>query len=192
MYTCSPADSIRGTEIMGEADFRVLTQGGTFQWKGYGLRLHVLKDSFPAGMEECRINIKVSISGQFQLPEDSELLSPVFWILAPCKFTRPLTLEIQHCALREDEAALSNLNFVSCKCSQKGLPYRLRKVEGGVFTTHSSYGSIQLSHFSGLGVTGRKGIPQSYCAHLYYTMKEMYDWRFYFVITQDLDAKIMV
>ena len=192
MYTCSPADSIRGTEIMGEADFRVLTQGGTFQWKGYGLRLHVLKDSFPAGMEECRINIKVSISGQFQLPEDSELLSPVFWILAPCKFTRPLTLEIQHCALREDEAALSNLNFVSCKCSQKELPYRLRKVEGGVFTTHSSYGSIQLSHFSGLGVTGRKGIPQSYCAHLYYTMREMYDWRFYFVITQDLDAKIMV
>ena len=161
-------------------------------WKGYGLRLHIPKGSLPADMGECSINIRASLSGQFQFPEGSDLLSPVFWISAPCKFTTPVTLEIQHSALREDEAVLSNLSFVSAICSQKKLPYRFRRVDGGVFTTHSSYGSIQLSHFSGLGVTGGKRTPRSYCAYLYHTMKQMHDWRYYFVITQDLDAKSMV
>ena len=178
--------------MIGETKFTVPAQGGLFEWSGYGLRLYVPKDSLPTSVEECRINIKASFSGQFQLPEDSDLLSPVFWISASCKFTKPVTLELQHCALREDEAALSGLTFVSAKCSQRDLPYRFRQVEGGVFTTHSSYGSIQLSHFSGNAVTGRKRTPRSYCAHLYHTMKQMYDWRFYFVITQDLEAKNMV
>ena len=190
-YTYLPG-SIYGTEVIGEKQFIVLTQGGSFEWRGYGLRLHIPKGSLPPGMEECRINVRASLSGQFQLPEDSALLSPVFWISAPCKFTQPVTLEIQHCALREDETVLSDLSFVSANCSQRDLPYRFRQVEGGVFTTHSSYGSIQLSHFSGNAVTGRKTTPRSYCAHLYHTMKQVYDWRYYFVITQDLDAKNMV
>ena len=169
--------------------FRIPHQGGSFGWKDYGLKLHVHKGSFPAGMEECRINIGMSLSRQFQRPGDSVLLSPVFWLSAPCKFTWPVTLEIQHCALGEDEATLSNLRIVSARCSQNDLPYRFRQVDGGVFTRHSSYGSIQLSHFSGLAVTGRKSTPRSYCAHLYYTMKQMHDWRYYFVIAQDLEAK---
>ena len=178
--------------MIRETEFIVPNQGGSFEWKGYGLRLHVPEDSLRAGVKECRLNIRASFSGQFQLPEGLDLLSPVFWISASCKFTQPVTLEIQHCALREDETALSGLTFVSAKCSQKDLPYRFRQVEGGIFTTHSSYGSIQLSHFSGFGVTGRKRTPRSYCAHLYHTMKQMYEWRFYFVITQDLEAKNMV
>ena len=181
--------SIYGTEVIGEKQFIVLTQGGSFEWRGYGLRLHVPKGSLPPGMEKCRINIRASLTGQFQLPEDSALLSPVFWILVPCKFTQPVILEIQHCALREDDEVLSSLNFVSAKCTQRDLPYRFKQVDGGVFTTHSSYGSIHLTHFSGNAVTGRKSTPRSYCAHLYHTMKQIYDWRFYFVITQDLDAK---
>ena len=180
------AGSIPGVEMVGEVDFIVPTQGGSFQWKGYGLKIHAPKDGIPA---KCRIKIKVSLSGQFQLPEDSELLSPVFWISAPCKFTKPVTLEIQHCALTEDEAVLSNLSFVLTKCTQRDLPYRFRQVNGGVFTTNSMYGSIQLNHFSGFGVTGRKGTPRSYCAYVYHTKKRDYEWRFYFVIIQDLEAK---
>ena len=174
--------------MVGEAEFTVSTEGGSFQWEGYGLRLHVSKDSLPADVGECRINIRVSLSGQFQLPEETDLLSPVFWISAPCKFTKPVMLEIQHCALAKDEAALSNLSFVSANCSQKDLPYRFKQVGGGVFTKHSTYGSIKLKHFSGVGVTRSKDTSRSYCAHLYHTMKQMH-WRFYFVIMQDLDAK---
>ena len=182
-------DSIRGVEMIKETEISFLDQGGTFEWRGYGLRLHVPKGSLPHGMEECRINIKASFSGQFQLPEGSDLLSPVFWITGTCKFTKPVTLELQHCALTEDEAALSHLSFVSANCSQRDLPYRFRQLDWGVFTKHSSYGSIQLNRYSGIGIMGRKRTSRSYCAHLYYTVKKVYEWRFYFVITQDLDAK---
>ena len=127
--------------MIGEVEFRVPDQGGSFDWS----EISYPQEQFSTcGMKECKINIKASLLsfGEFQLPEDPDLLSPVFWILAPCKFTKSLTLEIQHCALREDERASSNLSFVSAKCSQRDLAYRFRHVDGGVFTTHSSYGSI--------------------------------------------------
>ena len=181
--------SVHGVEVAGEVEFTVSTEGGSFQWKGYGLRLHVSKDSLPADVGECKINIRVSLSGQFQLPEGTDFFSPVFWISAPCKFTKPVTLEIQHCSLAEDEAVLSNLSFVLTKCSQSDLPYIFKLLEGGVFTKHSTFGSIQLKHFSGVSVAGSEETPRSYCAHLYHTMEGLHDWIFYFVITQDLDAK---
>ena len=171
--------------MIGETAFTVPNQGTCFQWEGYGFKLHVPEGSLPVGMEECRINIRASLFGQFQLPEDSDLLSPVFWISSPCKFSKPATLEIQHCALREDETILSDLSFVSAKCSQKDLPYRFKQLDGGTFTIDSAYGSIQLTHFSGIGITGRRRTPRSYCAHLYHAMRQIDDWRFYLAITED-------
>ena len=181
---CNFSGSIRGVEVIGETAFTVPNQGAAFEWEGYGLKLHVPEGSLPVGMGECKIKIKASLSGQFQLPVDSDLLSPVFWIVAPCKFTKPVTLEIQHCALRE-ETILSHLSFVSAKCTQRDLPYRFMQLNGGIFTIDSAYGSIQLIHFSGIGITGRKRTPRSYCAHLYHVMKHIDDWRFYLAITQD-------
>jgi len=177
---------IYGVEVIGE--FTVHSQGGLFEWKGYGMKIHIPKNSFQPGVRECTINVLASFAGQLLLPDESELLSPIFWISASCKFTKPVTLEIQHSTLTEDELVLSNLSFVSTKCSQRDLPYRFTLLDGGVFTMHSSYGSIQLNHFSGNAVTGKKNTPRSYCGHLYYSMKQMSDWRCYFIITQDLDS----
>ena len=166
-------------------EFTVSTHGINFEWDGYGLKLHVQEGSLPAGMGECKVNIRVSLFGQFQLPEDSDLLSPVFWISAPCKSTKPVTLEIQHCAVIENEAVLSNLSIVSAQDSQRDLPYKFKQLDGGVFSKHGSYGSIQLSHFCGIAVAGRMSTPRSYCVHVYHTIKQIYDWRFYLAITQD-------
>ena len=174
--------------MIGEMEIVVPTKVGFFEWRGYGLKLRVSKDSLPAGMEECTVNIKASLSGPFQLPEDSDLLSPVFWISAPCKFKKPVTLDIQHCASRDD-ASFSDLKFISAKCSQKDLPYTFRQLDGGEFTADSSYGSIQLSHFSGIGITGRKRTPRSYCAQIYTIKEKVSDWRVYFIITLDLDTQ---
>ena len=188
MVSILSLDSIREVEVIRETEFIVSTKGDFFEWEGYGLRLSISEDSLPTGMEECRINIKASLSGPFQLPEDSGLLSPVFWISALCKFKKPVTLEVQHCASR-DEASFADLNFISTKCSQKTLPYTFKLLDGGRFPADSSYGIIQLSHFSGIGITGRKRTPRAYCAQIYYTIKEeASDWRFYFIITKDLDT----
>ena len=170
--------------MLAATSFTVPTQGASFEWKGYGLRLYVPEGSLPGCMEECRVDIAGSLSGQFQLPENLVLLSPVFWISASCNFTKPVTLEIQHCALAKDEA-LSGLNFVSATRSQKDLPYIFKQLDGGVFSAYSSFGSIQLSHFCGNAVAGNRDTPRLYCANLYHKIKQLHDWRFYFTITQD-------
>ena len=73
---------------------------------------------------------------------------------------------------------ISDLSLLSAPM-QRDFPYRFKQLNEGVFTTHSSYGTIQLSHFSGNAVTGRKRTPRLYCVHLYHTMKHVFDWRFY-------------
>ena len=123
--------SIRGVEVVGDVSFTVPAQGVSFKWRGYGLRLHAPGGSLPPGMQECKITIKTGFSGQFELPDvDLDFFSPVFWISAPCKFGKPFTLEIQHCALKDDEI-LPDLSFVSTSFRHRDLPYKFTKLEGG-------------------------------------------------------------
>ena len=171
-------------DVVGETDFTVTTNGGFFEWNGYGLRLNIPEDCLPTDMEICRINIKACLFGPFHLPENSFLLSPVFWISVFCKFKKPVTLAVQHYASSDE----SDLNFITTKCSQKQLPYVFRQLDNGNFTLDSSYGSIQLSHFSGIGVAGGKSSSRPYCAQIYYTIREKAsDWRVFFIITRDHD-----
>ena len=69
----------------------------------------------------------------------------------PHKFTKPLAVEIQHCAALSSDEQCEQLTFVRTMCTQKELPYTFTE-EGGVFSHHSSYGTLSLSHFSGFGV----------------------------------------
>ena len=128
----------------------------SFEFTGYGFKLHVPEGSLPAEVSETRLSVRVSLSGQFQLPTDCELISAVYWVSSTCphKFTKPLVVEIQHCAALSSDEQCEQLTFVRTKCTQKELPYTFTE-EGGVFSHHSSYGSLSLSHFSGLGVLRR-------------------------------------
>ena len=65
---------------------------------------------------------------------------------------KPVTVEIQHCATLTNDKQCSHLTFVHSMHSQEKLPYMLMEQDGGVFTPHSSYGLLSLSHFSGLGI----------------------------------------
>ena len=100
--------------------------------------------------------MRVSLSGQFQVPPNCELVSAVYWVSSPHKFTKPLDVEIQHCAALSSHKQCEQLMFVHTKCTQKELPYTFTELEKGVFGPHSSYGSLSLSHFSGLGIVFRK------------------------------------
>ena len=121
---------------------------------GYGFKLHVPLGSLPVKVSETRLNVRVSLCGQFQMPPNCELVSAVYWVSTAHKFTKPLVVEIQHCAALSSDEQCEQLTFVRTKCTQKELPYTFTE-EGGVFSHHSSYGTSSLSHFSGLGVIRR-------------------------------------
>ena len=140
----------------------------TFDWADYGFKLTVPLNSLPDGVDQCQLDIAASTAGEYQFPEDfQQLVSGVFWIRpSVCGlFRQLLTIEIEHCAKMTSSTELS---FVRAYCSQKGLPYMFKEVEGrGCFELNSSYGSLELTKFSGLAVAG-KDVEKCYIARVYY------------------------
>ena len=136
-------------------------------WPGFGLRINIPKGCLPAGMEQCTINIRVSLAGQYEFLESSSLVSAIFWLRCEDvrEFVRPITVEIQHCAKSENVTNIK-LSFVRAVCSQKQLPYTFKQLAGGNFSSHSSYGVIELNSFSGVGITQRGSDERNYLANL--------------------------
>ena len=117
-----------------------------------------------------------------------------------------MTVEIQHCA-QEDAQLQSSLTYIVASCSQEELPYQFKTLEGGVFSPSSRYGTINLTHFSGLAITSqphRQSLVQKlsqkvrhthvkrYCAQLYYSSSSIHGWEVYFAIMWDLDLHVNV
>ncbi len=173
-----------GVEVTGRTTFVATNLGSILNWTEYGFRLTVPADSLPAGVDQCPLDIVASTAGLYQFPDDLQLVSGVFWVRpgAPGPFRQQLTVEIQHCAKMTSSTKLS---FVRARCSEESLPYRFRQVQGGgSFTEHSSYGSLEVTHFSGLAVTG-EDVERRYTASLYYLGSLPHERDIHFVINWD-------
>ena len=169
--------------------------------------MHLPENALPPGAEKCEVHVKASLSGQFQFPERMELISGIYWISAPYKFAKPVTIEIQHCLRAEHAQYLSSLTYIVAKCTQENLPYNFKILSGGVFSPSSRYGSISLTQFSAFGITSllrltslMRWLPslmqwphvKSYCARLYYSKRGSHSWEVYFAIVWDLELHITV
>lgn len=64
---------IRGVEVIGEAEFIIPDQGGSFEWKEYGMRLHVPEGSLPPdrvqGQHQGKSLWAISASSGFRPPQ---------------------------------------------------------------------------------------------------------------------------
>ena len=151
-----------------------------FMWKGYGFKLYIpadaLKQEDDALPGPIKMKIKASINGQFLLPDNLQLISGIYWVKFKRKFSKPITLSIQHCYNLRKSEQVSSLCFVTAKCNQEHLPYNFQKMsENGTFSTESSYGTIELQHFSGVGIalpkeeaSARQNWNNRYIAQAYY------------------------
>ena len=124
------------------------SQGQLVEWNG--LKLHIHEGSLPEGLHQCKISIKASLAGDYEIPDNSYLVSAIFWLRCEpqCTFSKPITVEIEHCGTSEN---VSRLKIVRAYCSQKQLPYNFKPI-GGRFAAQSSYGVVEVNSFSGIGV----------------------------------------
>ena len=185
---------LRGVDkIIDEIEFVLTDEAQSYEWTDGGFKLQTPHGALPAEAVPCRINVKASLSGQFQFPENSELVSPVYWISTPknLRFSCPLTVNFQHCGTVEERDDL-DLSFVVAKCTQPDLPYKFKFLDGGSFDPNSSYGSISVTHFSGLGIVSKQRKGRSYCARTYVTNSGRDCWSVHFVIVRDLDIVLKV
>ena len=175
--------------VIGETSIQFSTTNETqsFYWKGYGLKFHIPQASLPDGVNHSRVTIEASLAGQYKFPDNTTLVSAVYWINSPLKFLQPITLEIQHCAKQTNGSTLS----FAMACTQDDGRYLFKPLQGGIFNSSYSYGSIKLKHFCGIAVIQNDTEEQSYCGRLYY-LGNRADWRIFFVIIKDLEAAITV
>ena len=186
---CYTSAGFRGAEVCGETSIVVTNNPQSFIWEGFGLKLHIPKGCLPVDMPQCIIHIQASLAGQYEFPENSHLVSAVFWLRCEprCKFIEALTLELDHCAKLED-IDLQKLHFVRALCSQKHLPYAFEKL-GGNF--NSSGGAIELNSFSGVAITQEGSEEREYCAMLFYLIIQ-HQLLIHFVVTWNTKTHLKV
>ena len=198
---------LRGVEVIDHTSFIYTGKAQSFNWRRFGFKMHLPDHALPLSVNECWLHIKVSLSGQFEFPDETECVSGIFWIPSPFTFEKPVTVEIQHCVTKPEYLHHpSSLTFIVAKCSQEDLPYQFKILDGGVFSPKSRYGSIKVTQFSGLGTAFQtpsstiahndhlkhKSEARSYCARLYYSSSDTHSWEVHFAIMWDLDLHIKV
>ncbi len=155
---------LSGVEVVASTCVIVTNSSQTFHWVGYGFKLTIPQGSLPAGVDQCRLDIKASVAGQYQFPKNLQLVSGVFWVRPhpSGRFQQQLKVEIQHCAKMTNSTKLS---FVRAQCSQNSLPYTFKQLEG-----HISYGCVSVNHFSGTAIVAEDDVDLL-CIAIVYTTK---------------------
>ena len=188
-----PPAPIRGADIVARTTV-TLAAGEGYEWKGHGLRLQVPADALEplSPPATITVTIQASLSGHYHLPDHTQLVSGVYWIFFPGKFSQPVTLEVQHCASLQPAHESSSLTFVTAKCTQETLPYNFKPMAGGTFSADSRFGTIELSHFSGFAVVSGDSENKRYTAHTYYIPRSPTTWHMHFAIICKLDLFLQV
>ena len=122
------------------------------EWEEYGFRIQVPAGAFSG---QCDIAVKAIVSGQFELPQETELVSILYAIAASRTLEKPLCVEIEHCVKLENEQDCKYLCFGVAMCNQETLPYTFEVLEDGVFSPSQKFGKISRKSFSILGVLKR-------------------------------------
>ena len=92
-------------------------------WPGCGFYIEVPEGALPPGVT-ASVAVKVISAGQFKLPENSELVSAIYWISCSEELLKPVSVNIQHCAIITNEEEFTKFKFIIAKCSQECLPYK--------------------------------------------------------------------
>ena len=172
-------------EVVGDKPQKV-------EWPGYGFFIEVPEGAVPPGVT-ASVGVKVILAGQFKFPENSQLISAIYWVSSSVEFIKEVAVNIQHCAVIHSEDQCSQFKFIIAKCSQKELPYKFREREG-LFSSHTQYGAIKLKQFSLLGETAPEGTDTLCTAFMFYKQRlaSPLTVDFHFVIVRDLEPNQQV
>ena len=83
----------------------------------------------------------------YTFPEGSKLASAVYHITASRKLSKPVFLQIQHCAVIKGDSCHTQLEMVIAD-STTGPPYKFKPYTGGNVRVFDSYIEVELEHFS--------------------------------------------
>ena len=173
-----------------------LRPGRDYHWKNHGLKLEIPEDALESNTPQA-MSIQASLSGHYELPDNMELVSGVYWFTFPGKFSQPVILELQHCASLDLPKDMLSLAFVSAYDMPGTVHHEFQPVPWGAFPIGSRYALIELNQVSGMGIgigrRRRKVEGGRLCiAQTYYMTESATRWLAHIVIGWDLDLYFKV
>ena len=175
--------------LSAETSVLVTNSEQVFSWCDYGLSLYIPKNSLPDNLHQCSIHIKATIMGDYQLLRDTQLVSAVYWIecVPKCQFSKPLVLEMEHCAKPEHTP---NLQFIKSDLEEEfhAISTDFQSRNQAIFPSGSSYGFIELNSFSRYGVTQKGSKERRYRSSVYYCEENSESHQIHFVISWNTRA----
>ena len=148
-FQYSLLDILRTMELIDEYHTAFSSENPlSLDWGKYGCKLHIPQGSIPPGVEGT-LDVYAIYSGPFEFPENSSLVSGIYYIGLSHELSKPATLEIQHSCTLQNQADAQQLQFVSTT-GYGGPPYSFKPIEGGYFLPDntSRYGFIRRTSFS--------------------------------------------
>ena len=184
-------DYLRGVEVYRETVLEVVgDKPQKLEWPGYGFYIEVPEGALAPGVT-ASVGVKVILAGQFKLPENSQLISAIYWIYTSEVFLKEVAVNIQHCADLKNEEQCSKCKFFIAKCSQKELPYTFKEKEG-LFNPYTQYATIKLKRFSCVGETAPEKQTIQCTGLLLYNQIARNKAKFHLVVVKNLDTHLKV
>lgn len=155
-------------------------------WERRGFQIHI-----PVGAQQGQITMSMYLGGNFYFPTDTELVSAVFKIKASMELRVPVTLEIEHGC---DLTSANSSKLVFARSTSQSPPYKFEILKEGKFPPESSYGRIEVSHFSWYTILQRFGVGDSrqYRGHVFYHRVGLRHWKVVLVVTRKLEQFLEV
>ena len=187
------SESVQGVVECGETVLEVT--GNSHQklsWKSYGFYVTVPEGAVPKDVT-IHLAVKAILSGQFLLPNNTQLVSAIYWISASQKFQKKVSIHLNHCAIIASADEASKYKFILGKCSQKVLPYTF-KIKNGIFLPQSQLATISLEQFSFVAAIheGPEKPPLKYISHYYLKKDNPTELEAMLLVTVDLPAQVEV
>ena len=161
-------------------------------WQGYGFHVTVPEGAVPSDVT-IHLAVKAIVSGQFELPDDTYLVSAIYWVSSSQRFQKEVSVHLNHCASIGSVEEASNYKFIVGKCSQKALPYTF-KIKDGMFPPQSQLATISVKEFSFFGAIfrGRRRPKLMYASHYYLRQVEPCKWEANFLVALGLPSQVQV
>ena len=184
-----PAGFLSRVDVHGETVLEVVgDKPQKLEWPGYGFYIDVPEGALPPGVTAC-VHVKAILGGQFKFPENSRLISALYWISSSEVFRKEVAVNIEHCAVIKTKEQCSSFKFIIAKCSQTAVPYTFRE-RGGDFNPHSQYGTIKLKRFCVVGETSSTDTKLCCTALMFYKKQTTCPFvaDFHFVVVKNLKS----
>uniref|UniRef100_A0A1X7TGQ1 Caspase family p20 domain-containing protein n=1 Tax=Amphimedon queenslandica TaxID=400682 RepID=A0A1X7TGQ1_AMPQE len=121
--------------------------------------------------EKPPVTVSTILSGPFNLPEGSVLVSAVYDILIDKSLKDPVNIDIEHCVDVLDESVTEKMSFAIATAGLTTKAFEVEYIPGGTFTRGSAYGSITVKESCLLCVLATKPLP---CSELKYSINCSY------------------